>query len=345
MELPMDTPEEKKTKIIRTEDYVWVDVRSPAEYQQGHVPGAYSLPLFSNEERAEVGTIYAKSGKFAAIERGLEIVGPRLSRMLRQGKALSRKGKLMVYCWRGGMRSASVAWLLRLENVDLEVYPGGYKGYRRSFSDLLDSGWRFVVLGGPTLCGKTEILKTLSRQGEQVLDLEGMARHKGSAFGGLGQGEQPNNEQFSNLLHFELEKMDPAQIIWCEGESLNIGKVTMPREFYDLLDASPMIHLSIPQESRLQRALTEYGSMPSKLLEDSFEKIKRRIGLDVAQKGISAIENGDLRTAIELAMDYYDKTYQYALQKRKGHVLFRYEGLGVPEQMAEEIKEETYKRL
>ena len=104
----MDTPEEKKSKIIRTEDYVWVDVRSPAEYQQGHVPGAYSLPLFSNEERAEVGTIYAKSGKFAAIERGLEIVGPRLSRMLRQGKALSRKGKLMVYCWRGGMRSASV---------------------------------------------------------------------------------------------------------------------------------------------------------------------------------------------------------------------------------------------
>ena len=309
------------------------------------MPGAYSLPLFSNEERAEVGTIYAKSGKFAAIERGLEIVGPRLSRMLRQGKALSRKGKLMVYCWRGGMRSASVAWLLRLENVDLEVYPGGYKGYRRSFSDLLDLGWRFVVLGGPTLCGKTEILKTLAQQGEQVLDLEGMARHKGSAFGGLGQGEQPNNEQFSNLLHFELEKMDPTRIVWCEGESLNIGKVTMPREFYDLLDASPMIHLTIPKESRLQRAMTEYGSMPSKLLEDSFEKIKRRIGLDVAQKGISAIENGDLKTAIALAMDYYDKTYQYALQKRKGPILFRYQGLGVPEQMAEEIKEETYKRL
>ena len=243
------------------------------------------------------------------------------------------------------MRSASVAWLLRLENVDLEVYPGGYKGYRRSFSDLLDWGWRFVVLGGPTLCGKTEILKTLARQGEQVLDLEGMARHKGSAFGGLGQGEQPNNEQFSNLLHFELEKMDPTRIVWCEGESLNIGKVTMPREFYDLLDASPMIHLTIPKESRLQRAMTEYGAMPSKLLEDSFEKIKRRIGLDVAQKGVSAIENGDLKTAIALAMDYYDKTYQYALQKRKGPVLFRYQGLGVPVQMAEEIKEETYKRL
>ncbi len=329
---------DKPTTMIRTEDYIWVDVRSPAEYRQGHVPGAFNLPLFNNEERAEVGTIYAKSGKNAAIERGLEIVGPRLSRMLRQGKALGQKGKLMLYCWRGGMRSASVAWLLRLENVELEVYPGGYKAYRRSFFDLLEAGWRFVVLGGPTLCGKTEILKELSRQGEQILDLEGMARHKGSAFGGLGQGEQPNNEEFSNFLHLALEKLDPKRPVWCEGESLNMGKVVMPKEFFGLIDAAPMVYVEIPQAKRIQRGLQEYGTMPPELLVNCFEKIQRRIGLDVARKGIEAIQKGRLPEAVALAMDYYDKSYRYSLQKRKGPVLFRYEKDAPIPVMAEEIR-------
>lgn len=106
---------------IKTSDYVWVDVRTPAEYRRGHVHGAFNLPLFTDEERAEVGTIYARQGKNAAIERGLELTGPRLAEMSRTGKALSKKGRLMLYCWRGGMRSASVAWLLRLQGVDLEV--------------------------------------------------------------------------------------------------------------------------------------------------------------------------------------------------------------------------------
>lgn len=325
---------------METQDYIWVDVRTPSEYRQGHVPGAYNLPLFTDRERAEVGTLYAKSGKYAAIERGLELVGPRLARMLRQGKALSRKGKLMLYCWRGGMRSASVAWLLRLEDIDLEVYPGGYKGYRNAFLSLLEKNWKFTVLGGPTLCGKTEILKQLARNGEQVLDLEALARHKGSAFGGIGQGEQPNNETFSNLLHEALERFDPERTVWCEGESRNIGKVVMPEAFFRKLSCSPVVWIELPKEERIGRALREYGQMPVELLTDCFEKIKRRIGLDRARKAIAFLSEGNLSRAAEIALDYYDKTYLYSLQNRKNLIVYRCEK-SLPEEASRMLIEES----
>ncbi len=308
---------------IKTSDYVWVDVRTPAEYRRGHVHGAFNLPLFTDEERAEVGTIYARQGKNAAIERGLELTGPRLAEMSRTGKALSKKGRLMLYCWRGGMRSASVAWLLRLQGVDLEVYPGGYKGYRDVFDDLLGQDWRFVVLGGPTLCGKTDVLKALASRGEQVLDLEGMARHKGSAFGGLGQEPQPGNEEFSNLLHFKMEGFSPDRIVWCEDESLNMGKVVMPRRFYDLLTVSPLLWLERPLEVRIGRGMQEYGQMPSRELAACLEKLRKRMGGDVVNRGLAAIGSGDLPAAIESTLAYYDKTYLFSLRKRPGKIFHR----------------------
>lgn len=308
---------------IKTDDYVWVDVRTPSEYRQGHVHGAYNLPLFTDEERAEVGTIYARQGKNTAIERGLELVGPRLADMLRQGKDLSKKGRLMLYCWRGGMRSASVAWLLRLQDMDVQTYPGGYRGYRSAFNGLLEQDWKLAVLGGPTLCGKTEILKRLAEAGEQVLDLEGMAHHKGSAFGGLGQEPQPTNETFSNELHYRMEGFTPERPVWCEDESLNMGKVVMPRGFYDRLVASPIIWVERPEEVRIERGMVEYGCMPAQQLVECFEKLRKRIGGDVANKGIADIGNGNLRQAMRTALRYYDNAYLFSLEKRPGKIAYR----------------------
>lgn len=323
--------------MIRTDDYIWVDVRTPAEFEQGHVIGACNLPLFTNEERAEVGTLYARSGKNAAIERGLELTGPRLARMLRKGKALSQKGKLMLYCWRGGMRSASVAWLLRLENIELEVYPGGYKAYRNSFSDLLARNWKIVVLSGPTLCGKTEILKEMALLGQQVLDLEGMAHHKGSAFGSLGQDPQPNNEQFSNLLHYRMENFDPDRILWCEAESLNMGKVTIPHAFYALLAQAPCVWVERPREDRIRQAMVEYGTMPEEDLVSCFEKIRRRIGNDIADRCIGQIRRHDIASAVSPALDYYDKAYRYSFSKNPHRELYRCTDGKEAKQTAEEI--------
>lgn len=308
---------------IKTDDYVWVDVRTPSEYSRGHVPGAYNLPLFTDGERAEVGTVYARQGKNAAIERGLELTGGRLADMLRQGKALSEKGRLMLYCWRGGMRSASVAWLLRLQNIDLEVFPGGYRAYRNAFESLLRQPWRFIVLGGPTLCGKTEILHRLAQNGEQVLDLEGMAHHKGSAFGALGQEPQPGNETFSNLLHVRMERFSLQRPVWCEDESLNLGKVVLPLGFHALLSAAPLVWIERPLEARIARGMKEYGQMSPQLLSACLAKLQRRMGGDRVREGIAAIEKGNIAQALENTLAYYDKTYLFAWRKRPGKTVHR----------------------
>ncbi len=308
---------------IRTDDYVWVDVRTPSEYRRGHVPGAYNLPLFTDEERAEVGTLYARQGKYAAIERGLELTGARFADMLRQGKALSQKGRLMLYCWRGGMRSASVAWLLRLQDIDVQVYPGGYRAYRNAFETILRRDWRFFVLGGPTLCGKTEILHRLAQQGEQVLDLEGMAHHKGSAFGALGQELQPGNEEFSNLLHAAMERFSPDRPVWCEDESLNLGKVVLPSSFYALLTSSPLVWVERPMAERIARGMEEYGKMPPSLLVECLLKLQRRMGGDRVRQAVAAVESGCIAQALESTLSYYDKTYLFSLRKRGGEMVHR----------------------
>ena len=159
-----------------------------SHYASGHIPGAHNIPLFTNEERAIIGTLYVQVGKDPAVERGLELVGPKLADFVRQARELSAGKPLFLYCWRGGMRSGSMAWLFRTAGFKTFLLKGGYKAYRRSFIDLLDKyPWKIVVLGGPTGCGKTEILHRLQEKGQQVIDLEGLAHHKGSAFGALGE--------------------------------------------------------------------------------------------------------------------------------------------------------------
>ena len=173
--------------VQKSENIPVIDVRTPAEYEMGHFVGAINIPIFTNEERAKVGTSYKKKGKQIAVIEGLEFVGVKLADFSRQALKIAKDNKLLIHCWRGGMRSASMAWLF--ETVGLEVYTliGGYKAYRNHVFSTFDNIEKLTILGGSTGSGKTEILLNMREEGEQIIDLEGVAHHKGSAFGRLGE--------------------------------------------------------------------------------------------------------------------------------------------------------------
>ncbi len=291
-----------------------LDVRSPEEYRRGHIPGAVSFPLFSDTERAEVGTLYVRQSRLAAVERGLEFVGPRMAQMVREARELAAGREIALYCWRGGMRSESVEWLLSVGGLHTFRLRGGYKAYRQHFPDLLQQHrWRFIILGGYTGSGKTPILHELAQMGAQVIDLEGLARHKGSAFGALGQESQPTTEQFMNLLHDALAICDPDKPVWLESESKTIGHVFLPDDFYGLMRKAPMIELSVPRPVRVAHIAAEYGTFDREELADAFGRIARRMGGAATTHAIDAVREGRLEEAISLALDYYDKAYAHSL--------------------------------
>ena len=295
---------------------VMIDVRTPSEFRVGHIPGAVNLPLFTDEERAEVGTLYVKQGKERAVEKGLELVGPKLAGFVVQARKLACGNPLYLYCWRGGMRSASMTWLFRTAGLKTLLLKGGYKAYRHAFLQLLeDQPWKFVILGGPTGCGKTDILHQMRKTGQQVIDLEGLAHNKGSAFGALGETEQPTTEQFTNELHSCLRKLDPNKPVWCEGESLNIGKVYIPNEFYALMVSGLFIRMDLPRALRVEHILKEYGQFSEEELIISFFKLERRLGGEATSRAIHHITQGELEEAILIALQYYDKGYDASIRK------------------------------
>ncbi len=310
-------------------DSIVVDVRTPSEYAKGHIVGSANMPLFSDEERAVVGTIYKKQGRDRAVERGLDFVGPKMSHYIREARKLSEGGtkRLLLYCWRGGMRSNSLAWLLKTAGFDVEVLNGGYKAYRRYFLSKLSVGyWEFVILGGPTGCGKSYILNEMVGLGEQVIDLEAIARHRGSAFGVYGYNEpQPTSEQFANEVFNTLAYFDNNKMVWCEGESASIGKVFMPNELYNRIQGSKFILFTLPVEVRLDHIMKDYGSCPKEILIQSFTNITKRLGFDRAKMAIELIESGDIRSAADIALAYYDKGYSHSIESRKGEIVARVE--------------------
>lgn len=316
-----------------------VDVRTPAEFAQGHIPGAINIPLFSDEERVIIGTLYKKQGKDIAVEKGLEFVGPKMAGFVKEAKALAGSRPVLIYCWRGGMRSGSMAWLFRTAGLKVYRLTGGYKAYRASFlEDVLQQNWKIVVLGGPTGSGKTAILEQLANEGEQVLDLECLANHKGSAFGALGQSVQPSTEHFTNLIHEKFRHFDLAKPIWCEGESHSIGRVYVPKELFDQLQVSPFIYLSIPKSVRLKRIVEEYGQFDAESLIEAFRKIERRMGGQHVKAAIEYILDNQIEAAASLGLDYYDKTYNNAIAKRRSITHTHVTETDCPVQTAIELK-------
>jgi tRNA 2-selenouridine synthase len=302
--------------LAQASGQVVLDVRTPAEYEQGHIPGALNFPLFSNEERVEVGTLYKQVSRESALLRGLEFVGPRMADMVRRAGELAPEKEVFVHCWRGGQRSESVAWLLQTAGFSVTVLEGGYKAFRRHVLDELGAlPHALLVLGGPTGSGKTELLRIMQEQGAQVVDLEGLARHKGSAFGSLGEEDQPSTEQFENDLHDRFAALDPGRPVWIEHESRGIGRVFLPDPFWRYLMDSPLVLVDPGREARLDHAVSGYGHFEPTELKACFTRIQNRMGGQHVKAALEAIDRGDIRQAASLALDYYDKTYSHHLQK------------------------------
>lgn len=302
-----------------------LDVRSPKEFEQGHIPGAVSFPLFSNEERAEVGTIYKKIGKDKAIEKGLEIVGPKLAGFVVEAKKLSVNNTVYVYCWRGGMRSGSITWLLEMSGLNVFRLTGGYKSFRNHVLNSFNNQQKLLVLGGKTGSGKTIVLEELYKLGASVLNLEKLAHHKGSAFGAIGEKPQPTQEQFENEVFAQLQTFNSNKPVWVEDESRLIGKNIIPLGLWEQMRNSPILYLELPIEERANYLVEEYGKYGKEALVSSVEKITARLGSEQAKESIKAIYNNDLKTACINTLRYYDKTYLHGLNKRENKNVFKLE--------------------
>ncbi len=317
----MTTPAKGKTDIKHflelASSIPVADVRTPSEFITGHIPGAFNIPLFSDSERERVGTIYKKEGRVNAIREGLRLAGPILSEKLETALGLSSGGRLLVHCWRGGMRSEAMAWLFSLGGIECDILDGGYKSYRHHVLESLSVNRKMFILGGLTGSGKTDLLHYLKQSGRQVVDLEGLANHKGSAFGALGQEAQPSSEHFANLLFSEWEKTDPSQPVWVEDESRNIGSVFMPDAFYRNLQENPAIILMMDIGTRIPRLMKEYSRYDPPDLRTCVMKISKRLGGDNTREALEAIESGDLARTAEITLRYYDKAYLYGLKKKK----------------------------
>lgn len=316
--MPKEIQIDKFLELSKTEPII--DVRSPGEYEHAHIPGALSLPLFSNEERAEIGTIYKQRGRVKAVQRGLEIVGPKLGGFAKFALAL-KSDNILIHCWRGGMRSSSMAWLLEQVGIECSLLTGGYKSYRGHVLKSFEKPLKIVLLGGYTGSGKTDLIKLLKEQGEQVLDLEGLACHKGSAFGAIGQGDQPSGEYFENLLSLEVEALDGEKVVWIEDESRNVGKVFIPEALWSRMRQSPLVRVEASFETRMERLMRDYGCYPVDLLSASIKKIEKRLGYDKCKLALDACERGDIATAAQISLLYYDKAYGNQLETRFGERL------------------------
>ncbi len=303
--------------------HLTLDVRSEGEYNHGHILHATNLPLFTNEERKIVGTIYKQQSKNEAILSGLDIVGKKMADFVRFVQPLIKDNKVFVHCWRGGMRSGSMAWLLNLFGYEVFVLTGGYKAYRRYVLETFLAKFRFIVIGGHTGSGKTKMLQHLKEQGEQVIDLEGLANHKGSAFGALGQLPQPSTEYFENRMAEELRTYNPDKVIWLEDESRTIGKVFLDINFWNQLRLSPLYVLEVAIEVRIKNLMAEYGSFTAEELKTSFSNITKRLGNEQWKTAVAALEENDIETAAKIALRYYDKAYDKGIAMKETKEIIR----------------------
>ena len=255
-----------------------LDVRSPGEFARAHIPGAMNFPLFSDEERAEVGTCYKHEGREQAVELGFEIVGPKCASFVKRAKRLAGDRQVRVHCWRGGMRSASMGWLLQTAGLKVSLLEGGYKAFRGWCLQQLQLPRPVILLGGMTGSGKTYILQALERLGEQIIDLEGLANHRGSSYGALGLPDQPSTEQFENKLAMEWHQLDPRRRVWLEAESRAVGSCRIPAAVFAQMEVAPVIRVRRSRQERIETISEMYGESDIEGLIAATQRIRKRLG-------------------------------------------------------------------
>lgn len=297
-----------------------VDVRSPSEFAEDHVPGAINLPVLDDAERARVGTIYKQVAPFEARKVGAALVFRNAATHIE--RHLSRKPggwRPLVYCWRGGQRSGAFGWMLQQIGWPAQTLGGGYKSYRRFVVQRLYDGelpLRLIRLGGHTGTGKTEVLQRLSNCGVQVLDLEALARHRGSLLGGLDV-PQPSQKAFETALAAALETCDPNQPVLVEAESSKIGGLTLPPALWKAMRKAPLFEIVAPVEARAHYLAQAYEEVleNSSTLKQKLEPLRRHRGHELVDHWNALIDAGDrVSLCRSLASQHYDPAYAKAMR-------------------------------
>jgi tRNA 2-selenouridine synthase len=330
--------------------YPVLDVRSPGEYTHAHIPTAHSLPLFTDEERKQVGTAYKQQSREAAIKIGLDYFGVKMRKMVEDVEFLVSRFSLadeissitingqretrnvLVHCWRGGMRSAAVAWLLDMYGFKVFVLTGGYKAYRKWVLAQFEKDYNFNIIGGYTGSGKTLLVHQLIKEKKTVIDLEGLANHKGSAFGAIENMPQPGQEMFENLLgeklqaaSYELQEEVSSSspfrglggCIWLEDESQRIGNLQIPMPLWYTMRKAPVFFMDIPFEERLKYITEEYGKQSKAYLKDAILRIQKRLGGLETKNAINFLEEENFNESFRILLAYYDKWYHKGLYNRE----------------------------
>ncbi|MEP6951669.1 MAG: tRNA 2-selenouridine(34) synthase MnmH [Ginsengibacter sp.] len=329
-----------------SEEYSILDVRSPGEYLHAHIPGALALPLFTDDQRKIIGTAYKMQSRQVAVKKGLDFFSERMKAIPEEVEQLignreksgrdnliPNTNRVLIHCWRGGMRSGAVAWLLDLYGFKVYTLKGGYKAFRNWALAQFEKNYTINILGGYTGSGKTQVLQELKRTGNIVIDLEGLANHKGSAFGALGENPQPGQEMFENLLAFELYKATKAAEglqpngdmhtsgyspgIWLEDESRHIGTVGIPKVFWGQMRKSSLYFLEIPFEERLKHIINSYGAFDKKDLVNSIMNIQKRLGGLETKNAINYLLENKVTDCFSILLRYYDKLYNNSLYNRE----------------------------
>lgn len=294
-----------------------IDARSESEFAQSHIPGAFNLPILNNQERTVVGTLYKQKGAESATLKGFELVGPRFHQIQKEAIRLFPDRKIIVYCWRGGMRSQILSWLLGMVGFEISRLKGGYKTYRTLTFEEVRKDRKLIVLGGKTGSGKTVLLQKLKEKNEQILDLEGIANHKGSSFGGIGLPPQPTVEQFENLLAESLQALNPSIPTWVENESRKIGRLILPDRLFEQMSDCLLIDIQKSDQERIAHIASEYGDLPEEDLIAAVKRIQKRLGGLRTQQAIDAIQEKNHETWISNLLIYYDKTYDFDLTRHE----------------------------
>ena len=343
-----------------------LDVRSPGEFTHAQIPNAYNLPLFNDEERAKVGTVYKQQSREEAIKIGLDFFGPNMKAVVEKVEAIvtsyglgvlglnslkktnsttkksnnkvensqlinpqptnfhpqpvtPKPATILIHCWRGGMRSAAVAWLLDLYGFKVYTLIGGYKTYRNWALEQFVKEYNFRIIGGYTGSGKTLLLHALAKENNSIVDLEGLANHKGSALGALGNLPQPTQEMFENLLAEKLSTINhkPSTTIYLEDESQRIGNLQIPIQLWYCMRKAPVYFVDIPFEERLNYLTDEYGIHPKEKLVNAIMRIQKRLGGLETKNAINFLLENNFKESFRILLHYYDKWYTKGLYNRE----------------------------
>jgi tRNA 2-selenouridine synthase len=292
-----------------------IDARTPLEFNEDHLPGAHNVPLLTNEERVEIGTLYKQQGAHPARIRGLELTAGRFPALVREIATIASGRPVLVYCWRGGLRSKTVADILYLTGYQVKQLTGGYKAFRNQVSAFFEDfkpNAPLVVLHGMTGIGKTTLLGLLAERGEAIVDLEGIACHRGSAFGSLGLSQEHlTQKRFETLLWDAFRNLPPSKAIYVEGESRRIGQMTLPGNLYDVMGDSIKVWCTATLETRVRRLTEEYGLRDYEQgLTEALSRIRKKLGGDKYAEISGYLERWEMEPFMaELIVSYYDKMY------------------------------------